>query len=196
MLNIDSWCFLFQIWDQTEGTGQTCKEGQLISLYLPNVHFFPYLVDKRGVLGSYTLKSHKIVSKCHDTHNAMHFCCVFIAISRKQHPATHSTFSRWILLEKAVRLKHDIFCNARDNKTNINSNTQHFDISGTSTKPTQNQVYSRQNHKTNSESSVFNPKSQNQLRIKCIQAKISITYQKQKKADIKNNTPAADTLAK
>ena len=32
-------------------------------------------------------------------------------------------------------------------------------IQGRITKPTQNQVYSRQNHKTNSESSVFKPKS-------------------------------------
>ena len=86
-----------------------------------------------------------------------------------------------ISLEKAVRLKHDIFCNARDNKVDIKINTQHFDISDASKKPTQNQVYSRQNHKTNSESSVFKPKSQNQIKIKCIQAKISITYQRQKK---------------
>ena len=52
-----------------------------------------------------------------------------------------------------------IKCNVRDNKADIKNNTQHFDISGMSTKPTQNQVYSRQNHKTNSESSVFKPKS-------------------------------------
>ena len=51
------------------------------------------------------------------------------------------------------------------------------------TKPTQNQVYSRQNHKTNSESSVFKPKSASHTRDK-------------KKTDIKNNTPAADTFVK
>ena len=106
-------------------------------------------------------------------------------------------------------MKH-IFCHARDNKADIKNNTQHFDISGASTKPTQNQVYSRQNHKTNSESSVFKPKSQNQLRIKCNQTKITKPTQNQvyssqnqhhipetkKKADIKKNTPAADALAK
>ena len=86
-------------------------------------------------------------------------------------------------------------CNARDNKADIKNNTQHFDISGASTKPTQNQV--------------FKAKSQNQLRIKCIQAKITKPTQNQvyssqnqhhipetKKADIKNNTPAADALTK
>ena len=31
------------------------EEGQLISLDLPNVDFFPYLVEKRDVAGSYTL---------------------------------------------------------------------------------------------------------------------------------------------
>ena len=56
-------------------------------------------------------------------------------------------------------------------------------IQGKITKPTQNQVYSSQNHKTNSESSVLKPKSASHTRDK-------------KKADIKNNTPAADTLAK
>ena len=95
-----------------------------------------------------------------------------------------------------ILLMCKIKCNVRDNKADIKNNTHHFDISGISTKPTQNEVYSRQNHKTNSESSVFKPKSQNKLRIKCIQAKISITYQRQKKADIKNNTPAEDALAK
>ena len=50
------------------------------------------------------------------------------------------------------------------------------------TKPTQNQVYSNPNHKTNSES-VFKPKSASHTRDK-------------KKADIKKNTPAADALAK
>ena len=48
--------------------------------------------------------------KCHDTHNATCFCCIFIAISWPQHPATHSAFLQQISLEsKAVRLKHDIF---------------------------------------------------------------------------------------
>ena len=36
-------CFHFQIWDQTEGIGQTGKEGQEINLDLPNVHFLPYM---------------------------------------------------------------------------------------------------------------------------------------------------------
>ena len=102
-----------------------------------------------------------------------------------------------------------IKCNARDNKADIKNNTQHFDISGMSTKPTQNQVfkaksqnqlrikciqakitkpaqnqvYSSQNHKTNSESSVFKPKSASHTRDK-------------KKPDIKNSTPATDALAK
>ena len=88
-------------------------------------------------------------------------------------PATHSAFLWQILL------KLSDFCNARDNKADIKNNTQHFDILGASTKPTQNQVYSRQNHKTNSESSVFKAKSQNQLRIKCIQGKITKPTQNQ-----------------
>ena len=64
-------------------------------------------------------------------------------------------------------------------------------------------------YKTNSESSVFKAKSQNQLRIWHIQTKITKPTQNQmyssqnqhhipetQKADIKNNTPAVDTLAK
>ena len=85
---------------------------------------------------------------------------VFAAISRRQHPTTHSAFSR------RISLKLSDFCNARDNKADIKNNTQHFDTSCASTKPTQNQVYSRQNHKTNSESSVFKPKSTSHTRDK------------------------------
>ena len=75
-----------------------------------------------------------------------------------------------------------IKCNARDNKADIKNNTHHFDISGMSTKPTQNQVFKPKSQKTNSESSVFKPKS--------------ASHPRDKKADIKNNNPAADTLAK
>ena len=42
-------------------------------------------------------------SKCHDPHNATPFRCVFVAISRPQHPATHSVFSRRILLGRSKR---------------------------------------------------------------------------------------------
>ena len=41
-----------------------------------------------------------------------------------------------------------IKCNARDNKADIKNNTQHFDISGASTKPTQNQVFKAKSQKT------------------------------------------------
>ena len=109
----------------------------------------------------------------------MHFHFIFIAILQQQHPATHSTFPWQILLEKAVRLKHDIFCNARDNKAEI---------------------------KTIPSILIYQVQAQNQLRIKCIQGKITKPTQNQvyssqnqhhipetkKTADIKNNTPAAD----
>ena len=104
-------------------------------------------------------------------------------------------FDYFDLLTTVILLMCKIKCNARDNKADIKNNTQHFDISG--------------EHKTNSESSVFKTKSQNQLRIKCIQGKITKPTQNQvyssqnqhhipdtKKADIKNNTPAMDALVK
>ena len=48
MFSKDFRCFHFQTWDQTEGTEQTGKEGQLIKLDLPNVNFLPYM-DIKGV---------------------------------------------------------------------------------------------------------------------------------------------------
>ena len=105
-------------------------------------------------------------------------------------PATHSAFL-W-----QISLKLSDFCNGRDNKADIKNNTQHSYISGAITKPTQNQVYSRQNHKTNSESSVFKPKSQNQLRIKCIEAKISIAYLRKKKSRYQKQYPSCRRIGK
>ena len=40
MFSTDFRCFHFQICEQTEGIGQTGKEGQMINLDLPNVIFF------------------------------------------------------------------------------------------------------------------------------------------------------------
>ena len=121
---------------------------------------------------------------------------VFAAISRRQHPATHSAFLRQILLKKkAVRLKHDIFVMPETIKlisktipsiliyhVQVQNQLRIKCIQTKITKPTQNQVYSNQNHKTNSESSVFKPKS--------------TSHTRDKKADIKNNTPATDALVK
>ena len=112
---------------------------------------------------------------------------VFAAISRRQ------TLPHIVRFRSEFWLKLSDFCNARYNKADIKINTQHSDILGASTKPTQNktkciqgkitkptqnktkciqgkitkptqnQVYSSQNHKTNSES-------------RHIQANISITF--------------------
>ena len=140
------------------------------------------------------------------------FAAFFVAISRPQHPATHNAFSRRISLRKqgcqietwyfstliflitfifnhfallttVILLMCKIKCNARDNKADIKKQYPAL-------------RYIRCEHKTNSESSVFKAKSQNQIRIKCIQGKISMIYERPKKADIKNNTPATDALAK
>ena len=48
MFSTDFVCFYFKTWDQTEGTGQTGKESQVINLDLPNVHLLPYM-DVKGV---------------------------------------------------------------------------------------------------------------------------------------------------
>ena len=55
MFSTDFRCFHFQIWDQTEGIGQTGKEGQVINLDLPNVHFLPYMDIKGCVMLSLDL---------------------------------------------------------------------------------------------------------------------------------------------
>ena len=68
--------------------------------------------------------------KCHDTHNATRFRRDIATTN----PATHSTFLQ------QISLKLSDFCNTRDNKADIKNNTQHFDILGTSTKPTQNKT--------------------------------------------------------
>ena len=48
MFSTDFGCFHFKTWDQTEGTGQTGQEGQVMKLDLPNVHLLPYM-DVKGV---------------------------------------------------------------------------------------------------------------------------------------------------
>ena len=43
MFSTDFRCFHFQIGDQTEGIGQTGKEGQVINLDILTAHFLPYM---------------------------------------------------------------------------------------------------------------------------------------------------------
>ena len=47
MFSTDFVCFYFKTWDQTQGTGQTGHDGQVINLNLPNVHLLLYM-DVKG----------------------------------------------------------------------------------------------------------------------------------------------------